>query len=80
MIIGGADLKLYPGFNGQISQPILKLGPGAHVATEEEFKQFVLSCNPQPVLDCKGNSESLLINGIKKYEATSKDVYEFVKD
>ncbi|CAD8123997.1 unnamed protein product [Paramecium sonneborni] len=80
LIVGGSDLKQYPGFNGQISSPILKLGAGSFVNTEDDFNKFVLACNPRPEPDCKGKSESKLIEGIKKYESTQPEFYEHVRD
>ena len=62
-------MKAYPGFNGQLSAPILKLGAGSFVNTEDDFNKFVLACNPRPEPECKGKSESKLIDGIKKYES-----------
>lgn len=36
-ILGGNDLKLYPGFNGQFTRPVLKIGPGSFIGTPEDI-------------------------------------------
>jgi hypothetical protein len=36
-LLGGNDLGVYPGFNGQFTRPVLKIGPGSFLATAEEI-------------------------------------------
>lgn len=36
-VLGGNDLKLYPGFNGQFTRPILKVGPGSYIGNEGDL-------------------------------------------
>lgn len=47
-ILGGQEGDQYPGFNGQFSQPVLRLGAGSFLKTQEEFKFFTMKCNPRP--------------------------------
>ena len=32
-ILGGSDLNAYPGFNGQFTRPVLKIGPGSFLTS-----------------------------------------------
>lgn len=36
-IVGGDDLKEYPGFNGQFNRVMLKIGANSFVSTEEDL-------------------------------------------
>ncbi|CAD8162366.1 unnamed protein product [Paramecium octaurelia] len=77
LIIGGSDLNQYPGFNGQISSPIFKIGDGSFVNAEDEFNKFVMACNHRPEPDCRDKNEIIsLSQGIKKYDSSQPESYE----
>ncbi|CAK59383.1 unnamed protein product (macronuclear) [Paramecium tetraurelia] len=77
LIIGGSNLNQYPGFNGQISSPIFKIGAGSFVNTEDEFNKFVMACNHRPEPDCRDKNEIMqLSQGIKKYDSSQQEFYE----
>ncbi|CAD8193826.1 unnamed protein product [Paramecium pentaurelia] len=77
LIIGGSDLNQYPGFNGQISSPIFKLGAGSFINTEDDFNRFVMACNHKPEPDCRDKSQIIqLSQGIKKYDTSQSQFYE----
>ncbi|CAD8155184.1 unnamed protein product [Paramecium octaurelia] len=46
-VLGGQYFD-FPGFNGQISRPVLAIGFGTYLINEQEFLQYAISCNPQP--------------------------------
>ncbi|KAM3142452.1 hypothetical protein pb186bvf_005354 [Paramecium bursaria] len=72
LVVSGSDLDLYPGFNGQFSSPIIKLGHGSNVSTEAELKEFVFPIKPV----CDKQYESNLVQRIKKYDAQQKEIYK----
>lgn len=58
--IGGKD-ETYPGFSGQFSRPVLRLGYGTFFSSEQEVLNYVLSCNhvPQPDCQAKGGLKAI---------------------
>ena len=52
LILAGTDNGNYPGFNGQFSRPILRVGEGAFLGTHEDLQLYARQCNPPPPPDC----------------------------
>ncbi|KAM3131625.1 hypothetical protein pb186bvf_016289 [Paramecium bursaria] len=47
--IGGQDEKnKYNAFNGQFSNPVLRIGQGSFLSTINDVQEFSLKCNPKP--------------------------------
>lgn len=73
--MGGNDLKLYPGFNGQFTRPVLKIGPGSFIGTPEDIQKYAISCNPLPEPDCKkGKGVSTLVDAPKEFSTKATEV------
>jgi hypothetical protein len=51
-ILAGRDQGNYPGFNGQFSRPILRVGEGAFLGNTSDLAAFATTCNPPPPPDC----------------------------
>lgn len=56
LVVGGKQFS-YPGFNGQFTNPVFKIGDGAYVNSELELFDYNLKCNPYPKLDCTERSK-----------------------
>ena len=52
LILAGTDNGNYPGFNGQFSRPILRVGEGAYLETHDDLDIYARKCNPPPPPDC----------------------------
>lgn len=52
LILGGADLRKYPGFNGLFTRPVIKLGSGAFLERPTHLLSYAKECNPMPEPDC----------------------------
>jgi hypothetical protein len=50
--LGGTDQSNYPGFNGQFSRPVLRMGQGSFMNDFASLASFSMSCNPLPEVDC----------------------------
>lgn len=38
LIVGGHDLDEYPGFNGQFSRPVFRLGQGSFMGSVQDYQ------------------------------------------
>jgi hypothetical protein len=82
-VLGGNDLKIYPGFNGQFTRPVVKVGYGSFINDADGLKKYAVKCNPQPGPDCTRKGDVKIIQGKKKFEGdkvediTSPDEFAF---
>lgn len=51
-ILGGTDKGNYPGFNGQFTRQVVKVGQGAFFDSAEDVITYAKQCNPKPGKDC----------------------------
>lgn len=46
LVIGGNELDKYPGFNGQFTRPVIRIGSGSYFGNVEAIEKGGLKCNP----------------------------------
>ena len=80
LILGGHELGIYPGLNGQYTRPILNIGVSSFLATFEEFKSFAVACNPQPKPVCLARNTVDVVDDVEVVKVDDRKPVEIVSD
>jgi hypothetical protein len=84
-VLGGNDLNIYPGFNGQFTRPVVRVGVTSFLGTAAELLKYALECNPAPAPDCvKSGTQKIIPHKVivevderKPKEILSDEKYPF---
>ncbi len=68
------QLNLYPGFNGQFTRPVLKIGVGSFLNEPADILKYAIACNPKPTPECKKKGVQEIISSKVEFKATDTAV------